>query len=41
MNIILQYIIGGVILLVFFGLIAYFGKKAMKEGKIDKHWHDY
>ncbi|MFH1284112.1 MAG: hypothetical protein ABIH78_00795 [Candidatus Peregrinibacteria bacterium] len=37
----IPYIIGGGVMVVIFGLIEFFGKKRMKEGKVDKHWKDY
>jgi|GEM_PF-3936982 hypothetical protein len=37
----MEYVIGGVVMLVFFGLLAFFGKRSMKKGKVDKHWQDY
>jgi hypothetical protein len=42
-NQIVQYAIGGGIMLVVFVLLAWAGKRAVKQGEIDKnkHWQDY
>lgn len=40
-NEIVQYVIGGAIMLVFFVLLAWAGVRRKRLGKVDKHWKDY
>jgi len=37
----MDYLIGIGIMVAFFALLTFFGKKRIKQGKAEKHWKDY